>query len=327
MSTASRSRRRRAPSMIGSSLELRDRTPPGPRARRAWRARADRSTLSNITSSRPGTWTLAVHMPRSARVLIDEVDLAPHPRETLTEAAATALRNLILSGQLPPGTPLRLNVLAARLAMSVMPVREALRVLEAERLVTFRAHHGATVAELSMEDVEEAYAVRAALEGLAARDGVLNLTEASLAVIREKFRLMEADAARGDAGPSWATTRSSIGRCIRRAGDPSGRAGSSSCGRAPSVPSPSSIEPGIRSSWPSAPTDPSWMRSRHAMRVPPRHAVGRTPSRPRRGCLKAMRESAASHATKPRRSPRAGADARSPRARATAGTSNGSGPA
>ncbi len=47
-----------------------------------------------------------------------------------------------------------------------MPVREALRALEAERLVTFRPHRGAIVAEISPEDVEEAYEIRGALEGL-----------------------------------------------------------------------------------------------------------------------------------------------------------------
>jgi DNA-binding GntR family transcriptional regulator len=137
-------------------------------------------------------------MTRSPRGVIDDLDIAPQPRETLTDAAASALRALIISGQLPPGTPLRLNQLAARLGMSVMPVREALRALEADGLVTFRAHHGATVAELSVEDVEETYAVRAALEALAARDGVLNLTDDVLERIRTVFRQMEDDAARGD---------------------------------------------------------------------------------------------------------------------------------
>ena len=129
---------------------------------------------------------------------IDEVDLVPPHRETMTESATGILRNLILTGKLPPGTPLRLNQLATRLGMSVMPIREALRVLEAERLVTFRAHHGATVTELSAEDVEEAYAVREALEGLAARDGVLHLNEESLASIRGWFAKMEEAAASGD---------------------------------------------------------------------------------------------------------------------------------
>jgi len=137
-------------------------------------------------------------MRPASRALIDEVEIAPPSRETLTEAATSAIRGLILSGQLPPGTPLRLNHVAARLGMSVMPVREALRVLEAERLVTFRAHHGATVSQLSVDDVEEAYAVRAALEGLAARDGVRLLTEETLAEIREAFQLMVAAASAGD---------------------------------------------------------------------------------------------------------------------------------
>ena len=88
-------------------------------------------------------------MTRSPRGVIDDLDIAPQPRETLTDAAAGALRALIFSGRLPPGTPLRLNQLAARLGMSVMPVREALRALEADGLVTFRAHYGATVADLS----------------------------------------------------------------------------------------------------------------------------------------------------------------------------------
>ena len=137
-------------------------------------------------------------MTRSPRGVIDDLDIAPQPRETLTDAAAGALRALIFSGRLPPGTPLRLNQLAARLGMSVMPVREALRALEADGLVTFRAHYGATVADLSVEDIEEAYAVRAALEGLAARDGVLNLTDVVLERIRTLFRQMEVDAAAGD---------------------------------------------------------------------------------------------------------------------------------
>jgi DNA-binding GntR family transcriptional regulator len=132
------------------------------------------------------------------RDVMDDIDLVPKARETMTESAAVILRGLILAGRLPPGTPLRLTEVARRLGMSVMPVREALRVLEAERLVTFRSHHGATVAEISAEDVEEAYAVREALEGLAARDGVRNLTEPGLERIREHFRRMEEAARTGD---------------------------------------------------------------------------------------------------------------------------------
>jgi DNA-binding GntR family transcriptional regulator len=129
---------------------------------------------------------------------IDDIDLILPTRETMTGSAAGVLRGLILSGKLPPGTPLRLNQLAARLGMSIMPVREALRALEAERLVTFRPHRGAVVADISPEDVEEAYEIRAALEGLAARDGVRRLTADDLARIRGYFAQMEEAAEAGD---------------------------------------------------------------------------------------------------------------------------------
>jgi DNA-binding GntR family transcriptional regulator len=79
-----------------------------------------------------------------------------------------------------------------------MPVREALRALEAERLVTFRPHRGAVVAEISPEDVEEAYEIRGALEGLAARDGVRNLSPDDLTRIHGYFEQMEEAAEAGD---------------------------------------------------------------------------------------------------------------------------------
>ena len=137
-------------------------------------------------------------MSLPTRSPIDEIDLDPPARETMTGSAAAVLRGLILSGKLPPGTPLRLNQLADRLGMSVMPVREALRALEAERLVTFRPHRGAIVAGISPEDVEEAYEIRGALEGLAARDGVRNLSPDDLSAIRGFFAQMEHAAEAGD---------------------------------------------------------------------------------------------------------------------------------
>lgn len=137
-------------------------------------------------------------MSRPNRNPLDGVELVPPQRETMTEAATATIRHLILTGKLPPGMPLRLNHLAARLGMSVMPIREALRVLEAERLVSFRAHHGATVTELSADDVEEAYALREALEGLAARDGVRRMGEEELEAIRGWYARMAEASRAGD---------------------------------------------------------------------------------------------------------------------------------
>ena len=90
-------------------------------------------------------------------------------RRTLAETAAAELHQLILSGELPSGTPLRLVELANRLDMSQMPVREGLRRLEALGLVDIIPHRGAWVRELSIEDLHDTHETRLALESLAVR--------------------------------------------------------------------------------------------------------------------------------------------------------------
>lgn len=90
-------------------------------------------------------------------------------RRTLAETAAAELHQLILSGELPSGTPLRLVELANRLDMSQMPVREGLRRLEALGLVDIIPHRGAWVRELSVEDLHDTHETRLALESLAVR--------------------------------------------------------------------------------------------------------------------------------------------------------------
>jgi DNA-binding GntR family transcriptional regulator len=129
---------------------------------------------------------------------LDAVLTEPEDRQTLAESITGRLRQLILDGQLPPSQALRPADLAPRLGVSVMPVREALRILEAEGLVTFRPRIGARVAEIKEEDVEELYVVRVALEGLAARLGAANLTDAGLAELHAAFDQMTAARARDD---------------------------------------------------------------------------------------------------------------------------------
>ncbi len=83
---------------------------------------------------------------------------------TRAEAAAAELRRRILDGMYPGGMQLRQAQLAEELGISRIPFREALVQLEAEGLVTTQAHKGATVAEVSPEDVEEQFAFRALIE-------------------------------------------------------------------------------------------------------------------------------------------------------------------
>jgi DNA-binding GntR family transcriptional regulator len=74
------------------------------------------------------------------------------------------LHERILSGELAEGTPLRQDALASELGVSRIPVREALRQLHAEGLVTFRPYAGAVVSSLSVPEIEELYALRALIE-------------------------------------------------------------------------------------------------------------------------------------------------------------------
>jgi DNA-binding GntR family transcriptional regulator len=119
--------------------------------------------------------------------VLDAVLGAPQDSRTMAEMVAQRLKAAIVDGELPPGTPLRLAQISARLGVSVMPVRDALRQLEAERLVEIRPRRGAVVTDLSIEDAEETYAVRVALEALAARHATERLTDADLDEIREAF--------------------------------------------------------------------------------------------------------------------------------------------
>ena len=101
-------------------------------------------------------------------------------------------REAILSGTYPPGMPLRLHELAAANSVSLIPVREAIRLLEAEQLVETIPNKGARVARLSLDDVKDAYQTRIVLEVEALRRAYGNLTDEDLARARRlKDEMME----------------------------------------------------------------------------------------------------------------------------------------
>ena len=110
---------------------------------------------------------------------------AVHARDrhrTLAERAAAELQEAIVSGELPPGSPLRLERLAQSLEMSPMPVREAIRQLERLGLAEHVPHRGARVSALSIDDLHDTYDVRLALEGLAIRHAAERFTDEDAAV-------------------------------------------------------------------------------------------------------------------------------------------------
>jgi DNA-binding GntR family transcriptional regulator len=87
----------------------------------------------------------------------------------LTQLVADALRERIVSGALPPGERLVEGKLSEELGVSRMPVREALRQLAAEGLVTIEPRRGATVTQFNPGQIHELVEVRATLEGLNAK--------------------------------------------------------------------------------------------------------------------------------------------------------------
>jgi DNA-binding GntR family transcriptional regulator len=91
--------------------------------------------------------------------------------------AVAALREAIIVGELPPGSPLRLEELAASLDMSISPVREAIRYLETVGLAEHVAYRGARVTELNVDDMRDVYEVRTALEVSAVRRAAVRFAE------------------------------------------------------------------------------------------------------------------------------------------------------
>jgi DNA-binding GntR family transcriptional regulator len=99
---------------------------------------------------------------------------------TKTELALQELRAGIRTGDLSPGQRLRVDELTRELGMSPTPIREALRLLQADGLVDYRPHHGIVVAELSAEVTAEVYRLRALLEPLAVELAVPRLSDADV---------------------------------------------------------------------------------------------------------------------------------------------------
>jgi len=107
-------------------------------------------------------------------------------------AAYDYIRKAILNGEYQPGQPLLEAELAKKTGVSRTPVREALRQLESEGLITLRANIGATVKSLTLREYREMSEVRQALESAAAGLAALHRTDEDIKAITAPFLKMEA---------------------------------------------------------------------------------------------------------------------------------------
>jgi DNA-binding GntR family transcriptional regulator len=102
---------------------------------------------------------------------------------TKAEAAYLEVRARILDGSLQPGSTINQERLAADLGLSITPLREALRRLEAEELVTLQAHKILSIVPLSRGELHELCVVRASLDPLAATLAAQEATDQEIQII------------------------------------------------------------------------------------------------------------------------------------------------
>ena len=111
------------------------------------------------------------------------------PRQSLPSAVADKLREQIIRGEIPEGAQLRQDAIATKYQVSRIPVREALRQLDAEGLIAIVPNRGAIVPALSPSDIGELFSIRALLEPEVLKQSIPLLTEEDFseaaAVLRE----------------------------------------------------------------------------------------------------------------------------------------------
>ena len=154
---------------------------------------------------------LAVPGPGSAAA-------SPIARRPLHEEVADRLRELITEGLLAPGMRLNERVLCEQLQVSRTPLREAFKVLAAERLIDLHPNRGASVSALSVTDVEHLFEVMASLEGLSGELAARRRTQAELEEIRALHYEMLAAHTRRDLPAYYRLNRrihETINRCAR----------------------------------------------------------------------------------------------------------------
>ncbi|MBI5928823.1 MAG: GntR family transcriptional regulator [Chloroflexi bacterium] len=113
------------------------------------------------------------------------------PRATLSLQVQERIREAIMQRLLKPGQRIDQNKLAEDLQVSLVPVREALKGLEAEGLVTIIPRRGAFVTEISLSDLDDLYFARALVEGETIAHAVDRMGEFDFARLHELIHLMQ----------------------------------------------------------------------------------------------------------------------------------------
>jgi DNA-binding GntR family transcriptional regulator len=121
-----------------------------------------------------------------------------HRGYSLRERIFNQIREDIINGKYKPGDSLIELKLAEELGVSRTPVREAIRQLELEGLVSSIPNKGVIVEGISKQDMNDIYEIRESLEGLAARWAIRRIEKESLKELEDIYELMEFYTEKGD---------------------------------------------------------------------------------------------------------------------------------
>jgi len=141
------------------------------------------------------------------------------PRRSLHDELVDRVRRLITAGDLVPGDKVPERELCARFGVSRTPLREALKVLASEGLVTLMPNRGATVAKLTLADLEEAFPVMGVLEALSGELACRNITDREIQEIGRLHAKMVRHYEREELGPYFELNQEIHERIMDAAGN------------------------------------------------------------------------------------------------------------
>ena len=125
------------------------------------------------------------------------------PRQSLTSAVAEKLRDQIIRGEIHEGAQLRQDAIANQFQVSRIPVREALRQLDAEGLIAIVPNRGAVVPALSPDDIGELFSIRALLEPEVLKLSIPGLSDEDFSEAAAVLRKYVSELRREDHVSTW----------------------------------------------------------------------------------------------------------------------------
>jgi len=119
-------------------------------------------------------------------------------KKTLHEEIVNNLRDMIMTGELEEGDKIKENELCTSMGISKTPLREALRVLSAEKLIKLVPNRGSYVCKPTLKEIKEMFDVMSVLEGICARTAVEKMRDSDFARLEKLHEKLEENFQRRD---------------------------------------------------------------------------------------------------------------------------------